>query len=87
MTAKTDTPVVDFADRVGDDVSAAVGGGPGKVGGIIGGGMRTPLIEGQDGHLAIGPTGGCFGCYVALLAGQMAWDATRRRGLLEECAR
>ena len=86
MTAKADAPVIDLANRVGDDMTAAVGSGAGKVGRIIGGRVSTALVKGQDRHLVTGPTGCGLRSDMTLFTRQMRRDATNRRGLLEVSA-
>ena len=83
MAAEANTPVIDLTHRIGNDMAAAVGGGSGKIRRIIGGGVSSPLIEGQDSHLVAGPTGRCLRRDMALFTRQMGGNAPRRRGLLE----
>jgi len=78
MTAEADTPVIDLAHRVGDDMTTTVGCGFGEVARVIRGGVGATLVKGQDGHLITRPTGGGLRCYMALLARQMLRYATCR---------
>ena len=86
MATEADTPVIDLTNRVGDDMTAAVGSGAGKVGRIIGGRVSTALVKGQDSHLVTCPTSRGLRSDMTLFTRQMRRDAASRRGLLEVSA-